>query len=90
MNPTELDLSFTPSEAFLLKLPKTDLHVHLDGSVRLKTILELAERYKVDLPGNDEESLARAIHMGETCDRQFIIKDGAYPFIKNTLLQHPG
>ena len=68
MNPTEHDLSFTPSEAFLLKLPKTYLHVHLDGSVRLKTILELAERYKVDLPGSDEESLARAIHMGETCE----------------------
>ena len=24
------------------KLPKTDLHVHLDGSLRLKTILDLA------------------------------------------------
>ena len=26
------------------KLPKTDLHVHLDGSLRLETILELAEQ----------------------------------------------
>src|SRR5215813_11400536 len=28
---------------FFQKLPKTDLHVHLDGSLRLETILELAE-----------------------------------------------
>jgi adenosine deaminase len=27
---------------FFQKLPKTDLHVHLDGSLRLATILDLA------------------------------------------------
>ncbi|MGA9525610.1 MAG: adenosine deaminase, partial [Myxococcaceae bacterium] len=55
------------SEELLRALPKTDLHCHLDGSMRLKTILELAEQQKVKLPANDEESLARAIHMGEVC-----------------------
>src|SRR5277367_4980297 len=30
------------------KLPKTDLHVHLDGSLRLKTILDLAEKQRVE------------------------------------------
>ena len=50
-------------------MPKTDLHVHLDGSMRLSTILELAEEQGVKLPGgaNDEASLAKAIHMGEVC-----------------------
>lgn len=54
---------------FLERIPKTDLHVHLDGSLRLRTILELAEQQKVKLPGgaDSEESLARAIHMGEIC-----------------------
>ena len=28
---------------FIEKLPKTDLHCHLDGSLRLDTILELGE-----------------------------------------------
>jgi adenosine deaminase len=51
----------------LRALPKTDLHCHLDGSMRLKTILELAEQQKVKLPATDEEGLARAIHMGEVC-----------------------
>ena len=49
------------------KLPKTDLHCHLDGSMRLKTILELAEKQGVKLPADTEDGLARAIHMGETC-----------------------
>ncbi len=54
---------------FLEKMPKSDLHVHLDGSLRLNTILELAEQQGVTLPGgaDDEESLAKAIHMGEIC-----------------------
>lgn len=31
-----------PTAAFLARLPKTDLHVHLDGSLRLETIIDLA------------------------------------------------
>ena len=55
---------------FLEKIPKSDLHVHLDGSLRLSTILELADQQGVKLPGgaHDEKSLAKAIHMGEICD----------------------
>ena len=55
------------TEELLHALPKTDLHCHLDGSMRLKTILELAEQQKVKLPADNEEALARAIHMGEVC-----------------------
>lgn len=33
----------------VLKLPKTDLHVHLDGSVDAKTIVELAKSQKINL-----------------------------------------
>jgi adenosine deaminase len=47
------------------QLPKTDLHVHLDGSLRLSTILELAEQDGIELPSHDPESLARAMHLGE-------------------------
>jgi adenosine deaminase len=59
------DLAVT--EELLHALPKTDLHCHLDGSMRLKTILELADQQKVKLPADDEEALARAIHQGERC-----------------------
>jgi adenosine deaminase len=60
-------LSVEVTEELLRALPKTDLHCHLDGSMRLKTILELAEQQKVKLPANDESSLAQAIHMGQVC-----------------------
>lgn len=50
---------------FFEKLPKTDLHVHLDGSLRLATILELAEKDGIELPSNTPEGLARAMHLGE-------------------------
>src|SRR4051812_48195784 len=62
-----LPASVAVTEELLRALPKTDLHCHLDGSMRLKTILELAEQQKVKLPAQDEQSLARAIHMGEVC-----------------------
>src|SRR4051794_18624782 len=55
------------SQELLLALPKTDLHCHLDGSMRLKTILELAEQQKVKLLADTEDGLARAIHMGQVC-----------------------
>ena len=56
------------TEELLRALPKTDLHCHLDGSLRLATILDLAEKQKVRLPADTPEGLAKAIHMGETCE----------------------
>ena len=49
-------LGLVPFEVFKA-LPKTDLHVHLDGSLRLETILELAKQQKVELPATDVEGL---------------------------------
>ena len=47
------------------RLPKTDLHVHLDGSLRLSTMLELAEAEGISLPAETPEGLAQALHCGE-------------------------
>src|SRR3954470_10996147 len=55
------------TEELIRALPKTDLHCHLDGSMRLKTILELAEEQKVKLPADTVDGLAKAIHMGHMC-----------------------
>jgi adenosine deaminase len=53
------------SLADIQRLPKTDLHVHLDGSLRLSTMLELAEEQGVSLPADDAQGLAKALHCGE-------------------------
>jgi adenosine deaminase len=55
--------SSVPIEVFRA-LPKTDLHVHLDGSLRLETILELAEADHIALPSNTLEGLRDAIGCG--------------------------
>lgn len=55
------------TEDLLRSLPKTDLHCHLDGSLRLATILELADQQKIPLPAKEEPALARVIHQGQRC-----------------------
>ena len=47
------------------RLPKTDLHCHLDGSLRLDTILDLASKQNVELPTFDRGELQRMIVAGE-------------------------
>lgn len=46
---------------FIEAIPKTDLHVHLDGSLRVDTLLALAADRKIDLPGSTEAELNRKI-----------------------------
>lgn len=53
------------SEAFIRDLPKTDLHVHLDGSLRLPTLIELAREQGIELPSQTEEGM-----------RELVFKDG--------------
>lgn len=49
------------SYEFISAIPKTDLHVHLDGSMRLKTLIELAKAQKVELPSQTEEGLKELV-----------------------------
>ncbi len=53
--------------SFFEQLPKTDLHVHLDGSLRLETIIELAREYHVELPATSPAELSRAMNLGQNC-----------------------
>ncbi|MFQ5425719.1 MAG: adenosine deaminase [Gaiellales bacterium] len=47
--------------AVIEKLPKTDLHVHLDGSIRLGTLIELAQEAGVQLPAETPEGLRETV-----------------------------
>ena len=50
----------------IARLPKAELHVHLDGSLRPATMIELARAAKVELPTRDPDAL-----------RQFMLVDDA-------------
>lgn len=55
------------SRETILKLPKTDLHVHLDGSLRISTILELAREQEVVLPAEDADGLRKILEVPYDC-----------------------
>ena len=46
---------------FVRALPKSDLHLHLDGSLRLKTLIELSREAKVKLPSYSEAGLRKLV-----------------------------
>jgi adenosine deaminase len=52
---------------FFQQLPKADLHVHLDGSLRLETVLDIAAGEGVELPARDPEALRKAMNIGQNC-----------------------
>ncbi|MGC6487135.1 MAG: adenosine deaminase family protein [Planctomycetota bacterium] len=51
--------SITPD--LLAALPKSDLHLHLDGSLRLETLLELAKQHRVRLPSRTRDGLLELV-----------------------------
>jgi len=49
----------------LQRLPKTDLHCHLDGSLRLDTVIDLAKKQGVKLPTFDRGELFKMLYAGD-------------------------
>jgi adenosine deaminase len=52
----------------LLALPKAELHVHLDGSLRPATLLDLAEERGVPLPADEPGALAGELRADHASD----------------------
>jgi len=46
---------------FIRAIPKSDLHVHLDGSLRLKTLIDLAREQGISLPSETPEGLRETV-----------------------------
>ena len=66
------------TEEFLKELPKTDLHIHLDGSMRLKTLIDLAKRKKVELPSFTEAGLMETVFKQGYSDLTEYLRGFAY------------
>jgi adenosine deaminase len=49
------------------KLPKIDLHIHLDGAIRVPTIAELGDELGIRLPSYDAKKLARYVQVNRDC-----------------------
>src|SRR5476651_1694852 len=45
------------SREFCLRMPKVELHVHLEGSIRPETVLKLSQRHNIELPANTSEGI---------------------------------
>jgi adenosine deaminase len=50
---------------FIEKIPKTDLHLHLDGSIRLPTLIQLAQENDIPLPAHTEKDLKAKVFKGK-------------------------
>lgn len=44
-------------DSFIRAMPKVELHVHLEGSTRPETLIKLARRHHIPLPGDTVEAL---------------------------------
>jgi adenosine deaminase len=49
------------TEEFLRQIPKTDIHLHLDGSLRLPTLIELARQQRIKLPSMTTDGLQELV-----------------------------
>lgn len=64
------DLQAPLTTTAMRSMPKIDLHRHLEGSLRLSTLLEIAREYKLDLPVSSLEALRPYVQVvnGESPD----------------------
>ena len=53
------------TKELIQKLPKAELHCHLDGSLRVSTIIDLAAHQKVELPAKNQEDLHNILAIKE-------------------------
>lgn len=63
---------------FIRRIPKTDLHLHLDGSLRVPTLIELAREQGVELPSYEEAGLREQVFKERYADLPDYLRGFAY------------
>lgn len=74
------------SRRIIEQLPKTDLHCHFDGSLRVETLIELAKKNKIALPSFDAHSLMEHMRYGKCRATLTEYLEGFVPLVG--VLQH--
>lgn len=54
-------MKYEYTSQFIREIPKSDLHLHLDGSLRIPTLIELAHEHGVVLPSDTESGLMEQV-----------------------------
>ena len=49
------------SDQLIKLIPKTDIHCHLDGSLRVETLVELSREQNIPLPSYDVDELRKTV-----------------------------
>ncbi|NNG01266.1 MAG: adenosine deaminase family protein [Desulfobacteraceae bacterium] len=65
-------------ESLIRRIPKTDLHVHLDGSIRLDTIIDISKRDKLDLPSYTVDGLNETLFKDQYASLEEYLTTFAY------------
>ncbi len=68
----------TITPEFIRRIPKTDLHLHLDGSLRIPTLIELARDAGVALPSETEAGLKATVFKPTYANLPEYLKGFAY------------
>ncbi len=70
------------------KLPKIELHCHLDGSLRVDTILDIAKKDNIPLPSYNKKELINYVSIMDDCNSldEYLNKF----FIPNKVMQNKG
>jgi len=67
-NQTQKSVDAPPTLEYIHSLPKVELHCHLDGSIRLNTLIELAQQNKIKLPSFEPAELKQILKLGQNYD----------------------
>jgi tetratricopeptide (TPR) repeat protein len=62
------------SRELIARLPKAELHTHLDGCLRPSTMIDLARAAKIELPSTDAEALGRFMVVRDARDLEDYLK----------------
>ena len=55
-------------DAFIHDIPKSDLHVHLDGSLRLGSLIDMARKARIELPSYTEAGMRELVFKDSYAD----------------------